>query len=97
MKDAIGNELKVGQTVVLRLPSPDTTGVVQAIQPGSVLSTVRGERTEMAIVTIYARFDIPVDPADAVLKNVVATLNPSLPPQEMSERAPAPPALEQLN
>lgn len=94
MKDSRGNELKVGDSVMLRLPDPFVYGVVTEIRDGNVITGVRrgGSEVSPGVVELLSKYAMPVDPTNRVVENLVKIYDPG-----QAEAAPKPPGLLALN
>jgi hypothetical protein len=87
MKDALGNELKVGDVVALQLERPLIFGAVDAIEEGGIVTGInrKGEaEVRLGSLLIRSIHTVAVDPRVPVVNAVLALRDPS-PPEELAE------------
>lgn len=85
MKDALGNELKVGQMVIVNLERPLVSGRVAAIERGGIVTGIRGKgeaEVKPETLVIVSNHIIGADPRNPVAASVMAVLDPNPPNAE---------------
>ena len=80
MKDALGNELQVGQLVQVNLDRPQVFGRVAAIEGGGIVTGMKGGKPEVrpAKMTVVCNHTFLVEPG-AVTGSVLALVDPDPP------------------
>jgi hypothetical protein len=77
-KDRIGNEVKSQDMVMIAVPDHMIQGYITSVTPASLLQPARGRPlNNPAVVTVMAKFDIPVDPATGRMVNGVRVYDPT--------------------
>jgi hypothetical protein len=80
VKDRIGNELKDGHLVEIKLGSPEVMAYITEVKSGGIIAGLRkgsGESVTPGIVTLVATFTFQFDPTNPVLANVIRLTDPS--------------------
>lgn len=75
MKDALGNELKVGDLVAVQLERPLIFGVVDVIEEGGIVTGVnhKGEaQIRLGRVTVRSMHTVAVDPRTPIIGSLLA-------------------------
>ena len=74
MKDAVGNDLKVGDLVALSLDRPMVFGRVASISEGGMIVGIKGGKPElhMSRVVVASNHTIEVDPRAPIIGSVLA-------------------------
>lgn len=83
MKDAVGNELKLGDLVLLNLERPQTVGRVLRIEEGGLITGMRkgGADVRPSHLVIGFNHTIDCDPRSPV-PSVIALRDPAPPSEE---------------
>lgn len=100
MKDAVGNELKLGDLVALQLERPLIYGRVAAITEGGMIVAVKGGKQpeiHPSTVVISSNHTIQVDPRTPLIGSVICLREDNRPPEELVGGSPEKQAEERPN
>lgn len=80
MKDALGNELRVGQLVLLNLDRPQVFGRVASVSEGGIVTGMRGGKPEVrpSTMIVACNHTFLVEPG-SVAGSVTALVDPDPP------------------
>lgn len=89
MKDAIGNELKVGDLVAIQLARPLVYGRVAAIHEGGMIVGIKGGKQElhMSTLVVTANHTLQADPRVPMIAEVIC-LRDDHPPEPVEVQDP---------
>ena len=78
MKDRIGNELKVGQKVVVALPEAQIFGFVAQVESGGIITGLKrgGVEQRPGRILVSCVIALPVDPQNEVIPQLVRVYDP---------------------
>lgn len=78
MRDRIGNELKVGQKVVVQLPEAQIFGFVAQVEAGGIITGLKrgGEERRLGRILVSCVIALPVDPQNEVIPQLVRVYDP---------------------
>ena len=73
VKDARGNELKVGDHISLEIPSTRVVLVIQDIQEGGIITGTRsgGAEARPGMIVLSGRFSTQFDPTMPIIGNML--------------------------
>lgn len=78
MRDRIGNELKVGQKVVVSLPEAQIFGFVAQVEGGGIITGLKrgGVEQRPGRILVSCVIALPVDPTNEVIPQLVRVYDP---------------------
>jgi hypothetical protein len=89
VKDAVGNELRVGDLVALSLDRPLIYGRIVELVEGGIVTGIRGGQAEVrpGRVTVASNHTIDNDPRNAVIGALLSLRDPNPPSPAVIEAA----------
>jgi hypothetical protein len=90
MKDAMGNDLKVGDLVALSLERPLIYGRIVDIQLGGIVTGIKGGQAEMkpSTILVTSNHPIQVDPRTPIVGMLLCLREDDPPPVEQPKDKP---------
>lgn len=84
MKDAVGNDLRVGDLVALQLERPIIYGRITDIQQGGIVTGIKGGQADVrpSIVTVVSNHPIAADPRVPIIGALLCLREDNAPPVE---------------
>jgi hypothetical protein len=89
VKDAVGNELRVGDLVALSLDRPLIYGRIVELAEGGIVTGMRGGQAEVrpGRVVVTSNHTIDNDPRNVVIGALLSLRDPNPPPPDVMEAA----------